>query len=479
MFHDRFLADLRARIPGADVERFADAAHLVTLDAAGRPGGGPMAGRPGDRTAPGADRHRRHDGHGPAGRGSFTSVLASLGHRHQRHHRPPTTARTGPSPGPSSTPAPRSGPGRCRTPDSGRATGCRCSSPRAASCWWPPGRCGRPAGSRWWPTPRPASAGSGAWSGPPRPGSWSAPRPPWPSATALRFAPGATRLSVGRTPGRGSPGALPLEPEGSGAGTFTPVRLHAGDVAAIVHTSGATGPAKAVRYTHGALAAQRDVVGPLFGMRPGDAFTTSFGPFMLLAPSLQMTCVRPDFPVDRPSALGFDELHAATDPGDGDRGVALPRVGPPDRGHRRRPARPRSDWSCWPVPRSRPTWWSGVRAVTGGDVRAPWGMTECLPVTDGTEPEARGAARGELDRAAGARVHGARDPARRPGRPRWTTEGGASCWCTPRGCSTATTRPGRPTPTPGSSTTASATTARATSATSRAASSSTSGAAGT
>jgi acyl-CoA synthetase (AMP-forming)/AMP-acid ligase II len=29
----------------------------------------------------------------------------------------------------------------------------------------------------------------------------------------------------------------------------------------------------------------------------------------------------------------------------------------------------------------------GVRKVTGGDVRAPYGMTECLPVTDGTEPE--------------------------------------------------------------------------------------------
>ena len=30
---------------------------------------------------------------------------------------------------------------------------------------------------------------------------------------------------------------------------------------------------------------------------------------------------------------------------------------------------------------------AGVRRVTGGDVRSPYGMTECLPVTDGTEPE--------------------------------------------------------------------------------------------
>ena len=33
---------------------------------------------------------------------------------------------------------------------------------------------------------------------------------------------------------------------------------------------------------------------------------------------------------------------------------------------------------------------AGVRGVTGGDVRTPWGMTECLPVTDGTVPEAIG-----------------------------------------------------------------------------------------
>ena len=29
----------------------------------------------------------------------------------------------------------------------------------------------------------------------------------------------------------------------------------------------------------------------------------------------------------------------------------------------------------------------GIRAVTGGDVRTPYGMTECLPVTDGTAPD--------------------------------------------------------------------------------------------
>ena len=209
------------------------------------------------------------------------------------------------------------------------------------------------------------------------------------AALLLRFAPGATRMVVGPTSPATAPGALELEPSGTGRGPHTPVPVGPDDVAAIVHTSGATGPAKAVRYTHGALAAQRDVVGPLFGMRPGDAFTTSFGPFMLLAPSLQMTCVRPDFPVDKPSALGFDELKAATS----EAHVTVAWLSPASARRVVASAHGRSApidlvmLAGAPIP---PGLVAGVRAVTGGDVRTPFGMTECLPVTDGTDPEAVG-----------------------------------------------------------------------------------------
>ena len=192
-----------------------------------------------------------------------------------------------------------------------------------------------------------------------------------------------------RTPRPPCPGASTSNRPVADGGPHTPVALGPDDVAAIVHTSGATGPAKAVRYTHGALAAQRDVVAPLFGMRPGDAFTTSFGPFMLLAPSLQMTCVRPDFPVDKPSALGFDELRAATSKAH----VSVAWLSPASARRIVATARGRSVpiglvmLAGAPIP---PDMVAGVRAVTGGDVRTPYGMTECLPVTDGTEPEAVG-----------------------------------------------------------------------------------------
>ena len=335
VFHDRFLADLRSRIPHADVERFAGAAHLVTLDAPV----GPVVARwlAGVRI--------RTNGSTDAVAGDptppFNSVLDALGSRCHD-----TSAAYD---GPDGTLSwadldARSSMGARSLQLAGLRPGDRVSLLVPPSC-----ELLVAAGAVWKaggvPVVADASAGLRQLR---RLVRAAAPRfvvgtPATVAlATALRFAPGGTRVVVGRSPGARAPGAVALEPGVSGPGGYEPVVLRATDVAAIVHTSGATGPAKAVRYTHGALAAQRDVVGPLFDMRPGDAFTTSFGPFMLLAPSLQMTCVRPDFPVERPSALGFDELRTAHGSGDGDRGVAVPRVGPAHRGHRLRPDRRRS-----------------------------------------------------------------------------------------------------------------------------------------
>lgn len=383
VFHDRFLADLRARIPHADVERFAGAAHLVTLDAPV----GPVVARwlaEGPRPVSTADAPAADGTSGGAGSGTpFTSVLASLGDR--RHDTSPVYD------GPDGTLSwadldARSSMGARSFQDAGLRPGDRVSVLVPPSC-----DLLVVAGSIWKaggvPVVADASAGVRQLR---RLVRAAAPRfvvgtrATLAAAVVLRFAPGATRVSV-----EPSPGAIALEPTGSEGGTHTPVPVGPHDVAAIVHTSGATGPAKAVRYTHGALAAQRDVVGPLFGMRPGDAFTTSFGPFMLLAPSLQMTCVRPDFPVDRPSALGFDQLHAATarahvtvawlSPASARRILAT--------AHGRTAPIGMVMLAGAPIP---PDMVAGVRAVTGGDVRTPFGMTECLPVTDGTEPEAAG-----------------------------------------------------------------------------------------
>ena len=198
-----------------------------------------------------------------------------------------------------------------------------------------------------------------------------------------RFAPGAKAACFASLPG-----AADLR-DGAPENFGEPADLAADDLAALVHTSGATGPAKAVRYTHGALLAQREALKGILNGTPGDAFTTSFGPFMLLAPVLGMGCVRPDFDVNHPVELDFDAFQAAT---------ALAKV-----------------TTAWLSPASAKTIASTaagrhapidlvllagapiptvlveeIHDITLGEVRAPYGMTECLPVTDGIDPTLSG-----------------------------------------------------------------------------------------
>ena len=371
VFHDRFLADLRARAPQSDVERFADAAHLVTLDAPV----GPVVDR-------WLDRQRRPppDVHPDPVPVPFVSVLSSVSERAGD----PSPAYTGPDGVLSwsdldvrSTAAARA------LRDGGLRPGQRVSvlvPPSvellvAAAAVWKVGGV---------PVVADASAGLRRLRRLLRAAapSWTVGTPTTlAAARALRFAPGSSTASFGRYPG-----AVRLDRVTPGGEPFVPHSPGPDEVAALVHTSGATGPAKAVRYTHGALAAQRDVVGPLFSMEPGDAFTTSFGPFLLLAPSLRMTCVRPDFPVDDPAALGFDQLSAALTRGR----VTVAWLSPASARSVVRGAAGRSAaidlvlLAGAPIPADLV---ADVRTVTGGDVRAPYGMTECLPVTDGCEPE--------------------------------------------------------------------------------------------
>ena len=370
-FHDRFLADLRSRVPGADVERFPAAAHLVTLDVPV----GPVVDRWLDRL-----RHPAPIASSDPAPAPFVSVLESVGDR-----------ATDGSPvydGPDGVLSWAELDARSSVAAHAlRAGGLRPGD--RVSVLVPPSAELLVAAAALWkvgavPVVADASAGLRRLRALIRAAapSWTVGTPiTLAAATALRFAPGSRRASFGRFPG-----ALALAPGDAPGTPFPAVAAAADDVAALVHTSGATGPAKAVRYTHGALAAQRDVVGPLFGMRPGDAFTTSFGPFMLLAPSLRMTCIRPDFDVDDPAALGFDELQAARARGT----VTVAWLSPASARTIVATARGRTApialvmLAGAPIPADLV---AGVRTVTGGDVRAPWGMTECLPVTDGTEPD--------------------------------------------------------------------------------------------
>ncbi|KQY44744.1 alpha/beta fold hydrolase [Cellulomonas sp. Root137] len=73
--------------------------------------------------------------------------------------------------------------------------------------------------------------------------------------------------------------------------------------AAILFTSGSTGPAKGVAYTHRRLAAMRDVVARTYGIGPDSPLVAAFAPFVLLGPALGATSASPDMDVTAPGTL--------------------------------------------------------------------------------------------------------------------------------------------------------------------------------
>ncbi len=116
------------------------------------------------------------------------------------------------------------------------------------------------------------------------------------AARVLRWAPGANLIAVGSL--AGSAADLGDEPD-------------LDDPAAVLFTSGATGPAKGVRYTHRQLGAQRDALRALYGIGPDDRLVAAFAPFSLFGPALAIATALPDVDVTAPATLTADALEAA------------------------------------------------------------------------------------------------------------------------------------------------------------------------
>jgi len=235
-----------------------------------------------------------------------------------------------------------------------------------------------------------------------------------PAAHAARLILGWGRSSIRHvvTVGRRGPwGGVTLEAvldAGRRMGSAMVADTASDELAAIVFTSGSTGPPKGVEYRHGNFAAQIEAIRTTYGMGPGEVDLPTFPLFALFDPALGMTTVVPDMDPTRPAHVDPSKIVEAIE----DFGVTnmfgspalLNRVGRWGVEHGiTLPSIKRVISAGAPVPAAI---MERFLRLLGEDaqVHTPYGATESLPVATISSSEVLGATREATDAGRGVCV---------------------------------------------------------------------------
>lgn len=189
---------------------------------------------------------------------------------------------------------------------------------------------------------------------------------------------------------------------------LTAVESEPNETAAILFTSGSTGPSKGVVYTHEYFTAQVEHIRQLYGIRPGEIDLPTFPLFALFGPALGMTAIIPDMDPTRPAQVDPAKLREAIE----NFGVTnmfgspavirrLGRYG--EQTQLKLPSLRRVISAGAPVSAKELQRFSRL-LDPGAQVFTPYGATECLPVSSIGSHELLGETRHQTDLGLGVCV---------------------------------------------------------------------------